>query len=143
MKTLRLDRNNLTLDILPVGLLKDSNLSLLSYDGNRFDERAFQGKEGYDQVDIDSNRENQNIISFLGIFLLVYATFYSQSTKIGINHLSSLFETIFIRLYISFFSDCFIKYTVQARKIFPRRNPLNCKCEQNDTIVSVCMNIYF
>jgi hypothetical protein len=52
LKTLRLDRNNLNLDIIPVGLLVDSNLSLLSYDGNRFDEKAFQGKEGYDQVDI-------------------------------------------------------------------------------------------
>jgi hypothetical protein len=54
LKTLRLDRNNLNLDIIPVGLLVDSNLSLLSYDGNRFDEKAFQGKEGYDQVDIHS-----------------------------------------------------------------------------------------
>lgn len=102
MKTLRLDRNNLTLDILPVGLLKDSNLSLLSYDGNRFDERAFQGKEGYDQVDIDSNRENQNIISFLGIFLLVYATFYSQSTKIGMN-VYPLFSKLFLFACISHF----------------------------------------
>jgi len=30
----------------------DSNISLISYDGNRFDEKAFQGKEGYDQVNI-------------------------------------------------------------------------------------------
>ncbi|CAF0783025.1 unnamed protein product [Adineta ricciae] len=49
LKTLRLDRNHLLLDIIPVGLLTDSNLSLLSYEGNRFDEKAFQGKEGYDQ----------------------------------------------------------------------------------------------
>ncbi|CAF0884089.1 unnamed protein product [Rotaria sp. Silwood1] len=49
LKTLRLDRNNLDLDSIPVNLLADSNLSLLSYDGNRFDEKAFQGKEGYEQ----------------------------------------------------------------------------------------------
>ncbi|CAF1081016.1 unnamed protein product [Adineta steineri] len=49
LKTLRLDRNNLNLDIIPASLLLDSNLSLLSYDGNRFDEKAFQGKEGYEQ----------------------------------------------------------------------------------------------
>jgi hypothetical protein len=52
LKTLRLDRNNLTLDIIPAGLLTDSNISLLSYDGNRFDEKDFQGKEGYEQVNI-------------------------------------------------------------------------------------------
>jgi len=52
LKTLRLDRNNLTLDIIPAGLLTDSNISLISYDGNRFDEKAFQGKEGYEQVNI-------------------------------------------------------------------------------------------
>ncbi len=40
------------MDVIPVGLLTNSNLSLLSYDGNRFDEKAFQGKEGYDQVNI-------------------------------------------------------------------------------------------
>jgi len=50
LKTLRLDRNNLSLDVIPSSLLIDSNLSLLSYDGNRFDEKAFQSKEGYDQV---------------------------------------------------------------------------------------------
>lgn len=36
--------------MIPVSLLKDSNLSLLSYEGNQFNEKAFQGKEGYDQV---------------------------------------------------------------------------------------------
>ena len=61
MKTLRLDRNNLTLDIIPAGLLKESNVSLVSYDGNRFDEKAFQGKEGYDQVDIHLKRKNQSM----------------------------------------------------------------------------------
>jgi hypothetical protein len=50
LKTLRLDRNNLDLEMIPADLLTNSNLSLLSYDGNRFDEKAFQGKEGYDQV---------------------------------------------------------------------------------------------
>ncbi|CAF2404439.1 unnamed protein product [Rotaria sp. Silwood2] len=49
LRTLRLDRNNLALDIIPTSLLTDSNLSLLSYDGNRFDEKAFQGTVGYDQ----------------------------------------------------------------------------------------------
>ncbi|CAF3848905.1 unnamed protein product [Rotaria magnacalcarata] len=49
LKTLRIDRNNLALDAIPAGLLTDSNLSLLSFEGNRFDEKAFQGKEGYEQ----------------------------------------------------------------------------------------------
>jgi len=49
LKTLRLDRNNLTLDIVPVNLLTNSNVSLISFEGNRFDEKAFQGKEGYEQ----------------------------------------------------------------------------------------------
>ncbi|UJR21068.1 hypothetical protein I4U23_024168 [Adineta vaga] len=49
LKTLRLNRNNILLDVIPNGLLTDSNLSLLSYEGNRFDEKAFQGKEGYEQ----------------------------------------------------------------------------------------------
>lgn len=61
MKTLRLDRNNLNLDVIPVGLLVDSNLSLLSYDGNRFDEKAFQGKEGYEQVNI-SGKQKKNFV---------------------------------------------------------------------------------
>jgi hypothetical protein len=54
LKTLRLDRNNLSLETLPAGLLTNSNVSLISYEGNRFDEKAFQGKEGYDQVSTHS-----------------------------------------------------------------------------------------
>ncbi len=52
--------------MIPVGLLMDSNLSLLSYDGNRFDEKAFQGKEGYDQVDIYYKKKafSLNLFSF-------------------------------------------------------------------------------
>lgn len=56
LKTLRLGRNNLTLDIIPVGLLTDSNVSLISYEGNHFDEKAFQGKEGYEQVNIHKSK---------------------------------------------------------------------------------------
>jgi hypothetical protein len=49
------------LDTIPDGLLTDSNLSLISYEGNRFDEKAFQGKQGYDQVNIYFKKSSRKI----------------------------------------------------------------------------------
>ena len=103
MKTLRLDRNNLTLDVIPGSLLKESNLSLLSYDGNRFDEKAFQGKEGYDQVDIDHQHENETFLYFFSFSIC------SVLQPVDENW-NEFFFGLFLLACLSHFSNCFILY---------------------------------
>jgi hypothetical protein len=57
------------LETIPVNLLTDSNISLISYDGNRFDEKAFQGKQGYDQVNRHfAKKISKSFISFFSIW---------------------------------------------------------------------------
>ena len=64
LRTLRFDRNNLHLETIPVNLLTNSTVSLISYEGNRFDEKAFQGKEGYDQVNEEIDIQIDLYLSF-------------------------------------------------------------------------------
>ncbi|CAF0979859.1 unnamed protein product, partial [Didymodactylos carnosus] len=64
LKTLRLDNNQLELDAIPVSLLKDSNVSLISLEGNKFDAKSLQSYDGYDQYTqrytaIRRNKSNQ------------------------------------------------------------------------------------
>jgi hypothetical protein len=51
----------MSLDVIPTALLTNSNVSLISYEGNGFDEKAFQSKEGYEQVSNSPVRSNIGI----------------------------------------------------------------------------------
>lgn len=48
LKVLRLDNNFIEINAIPLSLLKDSNISLLSFEGNLFTLKSFQQMEGYD-----------------------------------------------------------------------------------------------
>lgn len=48
LKVLRVEENCLTIDGLPTELLKNSTVSLISFDGNLFDSKQFQNLDGYD-----------------------------------------------------------------------------------------------
>lgn len=50
LKVLRVEENCLPLDQIPTQLLKESNISLLAFDGNLFTMKDFQDKDGYEQV---------------------------------------------------------------------------------------------
>ena len=95
---MRLDRNNLSLETIPAGLLTNSNVSLISYDGNRFDEKAFQGKEGYEQV------SDQSPLSPFGhskAFRFSSCSTWNASRRAdeNSNRLSSFFEAFFFLSY--------------------------------------------
>eukprot|EP00088_Acartia_fossae_P015157 TRINITY_DN18259_c0_g2_i1.p1 TRINITY_DN18259_c0_g2~~TRINITY_DN18259_c0_g2_i1.p1 ORF type:complete len:241 (+),score=51.51 TRINITY_DN18259_c0_g2_i1:41-763(+) len=49
LRTLRLEENCLSLDVIPTPLLSDSGVSLLSLDGNLFDTKSLDSLPGYDK----------------------------------------------------------------------------------------------
>ena len=51
LKTLRLDENCLSLQSIPTSLLADSNVSLLTVEGNRFDVKRLKYCEGFDKYE--------------------------------------------------------------------------------------------
>ena len=51
LKTLRLDENCLSLESIPTSLLADSNVSLLTVEGNRFDVKRLKYCEGFDKYE--------------------------------------------------------------------------------------------
>jgi len=49
LKTLRLEENCLAIDYIPTSLLADSKVSLLALEGNLFDVKKLDGREGHDK----------------------------------------------------------------------------------------------
>jgi len=49
LKTLRLEENCLAIDCIPTTLLADSKVSLLAVEGNLFDVKKLDGREGFDR----------------------------------------------------------------------------------------------
>merc|ERR1711981_440142 len=50
LKVLRLKNNQLTVTEFTEGLLKNSNVSTLEFEGNRFNEKALKELDGYDEL---------------------------------------------------------------------------------------------
>lgn len=50
LKVLRLEENCLELSSIPLSILKDSQVSLFSVEGNLFEVKKLRNLEGYDQV---------------------------------------------------------------------------------------------
>ena len=50
LKVLRIEENCLPVSSLSPAILKESQISVLAFDGNLFDMKAFQEVEGYDEV---------------------------------------------------------------------------------------------
>lgn len=50
LKVLRLEQNVLDVGAIPPVLLSDSNVSLIAYDGNLFNNKQFEKIEGYEKV---------------------------------------------------------------------------------------------
>lgn len=53
LKVLRLEENCLELSSIPMSILKDSQVSLFSVEGNLFEVKKLRDLEGYDQVRLD------------------------------------------------------------------------------------------
>ena len=50
LKVVRLEQNVLELTAIPISLLADSQVALLSVEGNLFNQKQFEKLEGYDKV---------------------------------------------------------------------------------------------
>lgn len=50
LKVLRVEQNVLEVNAIPTGLLGNSNVSLIAYEGNLFNNKQFEQIEGYDKV---------------------------------------------------------------------------------------------
>ena len=50
LKVLRLEQNVLEISAIPVPLLAESNVSLIAYEGNLFNNKQFEQLQGYDKV---------------------------------------------------------------------------------------------
>ena len=69
LKVVRLEQNLLEIGSIPVCVLADSKVSLISLDGNLFTQKQLEQVEGYDKVNLRRNKTNISIFSFHFTFI--------------------------------------------------------------------------
>ena len=97
LKTVRLDHNGLHVESFPEEFLADSQVSLLSIEGNPIDPKKFQEAPGYDKVfeldDEFENKNNQWLTVKLCLTLSVHGALHSDKKETYMN--SQLLEKFY------------------------------------------------